>query len=34
MKKHKITTIEGYGRLTGAAKDEVHTVELTATDGA
>jgi dihydrolipoamide dehydrogenase len=28
MKKHKITVIAGYGRLTGAAKDGVHTVEL------
>ncbi|MGP8271040.1 MAG: dihydrolipoyl dehydrogenase [Terracidiphilus sp.] len=33
MKKHKIMTIEGYGRLTGGAKDGVHTVELTAADG-
>jgi dihydrolipoamide dehydrogenase len=28
MRKHKITTIEGYGRLTGPAKDGVHTVEV------
>jgi dihydrolipoamide dehydrogenase len=34
MKKHKITTIEGYGKLTGPAVDGVHTVELTAEDGA
>ncbi|MGA3264109.1 MAG: dihydrolipoyl dehydrogenase [Terracidiphilus sp.] len=34
MKKHRITTIEGYGRLTGGAQDGVHTVEVTAADGA
>jgi len=28
MKKHKITTIVGYGRLTGSAQDGVHTVEV------
>jgi dihydrolipoamide dehydrogenase len=33
MKKHKITTMVGYGRLTGAAQDGVHTVEVTATAG-
>lgn len=28
MKKHKITIIEGYGRLTGPAKDGIHTVDI------
>ena len=28
MKKHKITVISGYGRLTGGAKDGVHTIAL------
>src|SRR5665213_1345462 len=28
MKKNKVTTISGYGRLTGPAKDGVHTVEV------
>ena len=28
MKKHKITVIAGYGRLTGPAKDGVHTIEV------
>ncbi|MFB3812864.1 MAG: dihydrolipoyl dehydrogenase [Terriglobales bacterium] len=28
MRKNKVTTIEGYGRLTGPAKDSVHTVEV------
>ncbi len=28
MRKNKVTTIEGYGRLTGPAKDGVHTVEV------
>ena len=28
MRKHKITTIEGYGRLTGPAKAGMHTVEV------
>lgn len=28
MRKNKITTIEGYGRLTGPAKDGVHTVDV------
>jgi dihydrolipoamide dehydrogenase len=28
MKKNKVTTIEGYARLTGAAKDGIHTVEV------
>jgi dihydrolipoyl dehydrogenase len=35
MKKHKIAVIGGYARLTGAAKDGVHTVDVTASaDGA
>src|SRR6201985_1437109 len=28
MKKNKITTFKGYGRLTGPAKDGVHSVEV------
>ncbi len=28
MKKHKIAVISGFGRLTGGAKDGVHTVEV------
>ncbi len=32
MKKNKVTTISGFGRLTGPAKDGIHTVELTAAD--
>ena len=28
MKKNKITTFQGYGRLTGPAKDGVHSVEV------
>ena len=28
MKKNKITTVQGYGRLTGPAKDGVHAVEV------
>ena len=31
MKKHKITRLEGYGRLTGSAQDGVHTVEVSNT---
>jgi dihydrolipoamide dehydrogenase len=34
MKKHKIARMEGFGRLTGAAVAGVHTVDVTATDGA
>ncbi len=34
MKKNKVTVISGYGRLTGAAKDGIHTIDLTAADGA
>jgi dihydrolipoamide dehydrogenase len=30
MKKHKIAVIPGYAKLTGAAKDGVHTVDVTA----
>ena len=33
MKKNKVTVVRGYGRLAGAAKDGVHTVELTGADG-
>jgi dihydrolipoamide dehydrogenase len=32
MKKNKITVVRGHGRLTGAAKDGVHTVDVTAED--
>ncbi|WP_058187311.1 dihydrolipoyl dehydrogenase [Terracidiphilus gabretensis] len=32
MKKNKVTVVSGFGRLTGPAKDGIHTVELTATD--
>ena len=34
MKKNKVTVLSGYGRLTGGAKDGVHTVSLTGADGA
>ena len=33
MKKNKVTVVKGYGRLTGGAKDGVHSVELTGADG-
>jgi dihydrolipoamide dehydrogenase len=33
VKKHKVTRLQGYGKLTGPAVDGVHTVELTAVDG-
>ena len=33
MKKNKVTVISGYGRMTGAAKDGVHTVSVTGADG-
>jgi len=33
MKKNKITTFKGFGRLTGSAKDGVHTVEVKLADG-
>src|SRR5271163_2649178 len=33
MKKNKITTFKGYGRLTGPAKDGVHTVAVKLADG-
>ena len=29
MKKNKVQTIKGYGRLTGSAKNGIHTVEVT-----
>lgn len=28
MRKNKVDTVEGYGRLTGAAKDGVHSIEV------
>jgi dihydrolipoamide dehydrogenase len=34
MKKNKVTVISGYGRLTGGAKDGIHTIDLTGADGA
>jgi dihydrolipoamide dehydrogenase len=34
MKKNKVTVVRGYGRLTGAAVDGVHTVDVTGADGA
>jgi dihydrolipoamide dehydrogenase len=33
MKKHKIAVIAGYGRLTGTAKEGVHTVEVKSASG-
>jgi dihydrolipoamide dehydrogenase len=33
MKKNKVTTVSGYGRLTGPAQDGVHTVELSGANG-
>ena len=33
MKKNKVTVVSGYGKLTGPAKDGIHTVELTTDDG-
>ncbi|HEY0264208.1 MAG TPA: dihydrolipoyl dehydrogenase [Granulicella sp.] len=33
MKKNKITALKGYGRLTGPAKNGIHTVDVTAPDG-
>jgi dihydrolipoamide dehydrogenase len=33
MKKNKITMFKGFGRLTGPAKDGVHTVEVKLADG-
>ena len=33
MKKNKVTTVPGFGRLTGPAKDGVHTVEVTDANG-
>src|ERR1700743_2940989 len=32
MKKNKITVVRGHGRLTGAAKDGIHTIDVTAED--
>ncbi|MEO6801965.1 MAG: dihydrolipoyl dehydrogenase [Granulicella sp.] len=33
MKKNKINAIKGYGRLTGPAKDGVHSIEVKGADG-
>lgn len=33
MKKNKITTFKGFGRLTGPAKDGIHTVDVKLADG-
>jgi dihydrolipoamide dehydrogenase len=33
MKKNKVTVIEGYGKLTGPAKDGIHTVEVEGKNG-
>jgi dihydrolipoamide dehydrogenase len=33
MKKNKITTFKGFGKLTGPAKDGVHTIEVKLADG-
>jgi len=33
MKKNKITTFKGFGRLTGGAKDGVHSVDVKLADG-
>jgi len=33
MKKNKINAIKGYGRLTGPAKDGVHSIEVKQSDG-
>jgi dihydrolipoamide dehydrogenase len=33
MKKNKITTFKGYGRLTGPAKGDVHSVDVKGADG-
>ncbi len=34
MKKNKVTVMQGYGRLTGPAKDGVHAVSVVGADGA
>jgi len=33
MKKNKVTVVPGFGRLTGAAKDGIHTVDLESAGG-
>jgi len=33
MRKNKVTTIEGYGRLTGPAKDGIHSIALESAGG-
>ncbi|HTA86904.1 MAG TPA: dihydrolipoyl dehydrogenase [Silvibacterium sp.] len=32
MRKNKVTVIPGFGRLTGAAKDDIHSIEVTPQD--
>ena len=33
MRKNKVTTLEGYGRLTGPAKDGIHSISVEAANG-
>ena len=33
MRKNKVTTVEGYGRLTGAAKDGIHFIAVESANG-
>jgi dihydrolipoamide dehydrogenase len=33
MKKNKVTVINGYGKLTGPAKDQIHTIEVSKDSG-
>ena len=33
MRKNKVTTIEGYGRLTGPAKDGIHSISVESANG-
>jgi dihydrolipoamide dehydrogenase len=33
MRKNKVTTLEGYGRLTGPAKDGIHSISVEAASG-
>ena len=33
MKKNKITTFKGFGRLTGGAKDGIHSIDVKLADG-
>ena len=32
MRKNKVTVVPGFGRLTGAAKDDIHSIEVTPQD--